>query len=113
MGKFRPGRRMRWPIAALGTAAVLTVPSCAGGGGGAQASVSEKQTIVFAVQGGIGGGLGSEGANTAKEIAAFEKKYPNIRIKVHPISGDSADQAEAQIRPLLVAGNSTPDVIDA
>jgi multiple sugar transport system substrate-binding protein len=113
MVDIRVGRR-RWLIAVIAVITAATVlSSCSGGGSGKQAPLSGKQTIVFAVQGGVSGGLGSEGANTAKEITAFEAKYPNITVKVQPTSGDSADQAEAQIRPLLASGNSTPDIIDA
>jgi multiple sugar transport system substrate-binding protein len=105
------GGRLRWAVA--GMSVVVTAASgCSVGSsqGASQVSADAQQTIVFAVQGGTTGGLGSEGQATADEITAFEQLHPNITVSVQALPSTGAHDA---VVPLLSAGSGTPDVIDA
>jgi multiple sugar transport system substrate-binding protein len=101
-------------VTALAICPALVLGACGSSGGGSakQTPLSAKQTIVFAVQGGTGGGVGSEGAAGAAEIAAFEQAHPNIKVKVLPLASTS-DDARQQVVQYLSAGSATPDVIDS
>jgi multiple sugar transport system substrate-binding protein len=77
-----------------------------------QVPLSAKQTLVWAIEGGVSNAVGSEGLASRNEVAGFEKKYPNIKVSVVPLSED-ADTARATVDRDFLAGSSTPDVIDA
>ncbi len=77
-----------------------------------QVPLSAKQTLVWAIQGGVSNTVGSEGAASKAEVAGFEKLHPNIKVTVVPLSED-ADTARASIDRDFLARSSTPDVIDA
>ena len=76
----------------------LSTAASAGVSGAAsrQVPLSARQTLVWAIQGGTSNAIGSEGLASKNEVAAFEKAYPNITIKVVPLSED-ADTARATI----------------
>lgn len=116
-GRGSLGRRVgRWGAAlalALCAAPALAACGSASSSPPAQTTANARQTIVFAVQGGTSGGLGSEGRATADEIAGFERAHPNITVKVLPLSSASVDQARQQVTQYFLAGDSTPDVIDS
>ena len=80
--------------------------------GSGQVALSASQTLVWAIQGGTSNAIGSEGLASKNEVSQFEKAYPEITIKVVPLSED-ADTARATIDRDFLATSSTPDVIDA
>lgn len=121
LGVMRKARRLLAVAGALGVASGAAACGSSSGGGSAagtsvtakgQVPASAKQTIVWAIQGGTGGGLGSEGAQNAYEIKTFERAHPNITVKVQTLSGTSSDQAQTQLTNNFTAGDSTPDVLD-
>jgi multiple sugar transport system substrate-binding protein len=71
-----------------------------------------RQTIVWAVQGGVSGGVGSEGLASRDVIANFERAYPNIKVQVLALSSD-ADTALQTVNQHFIAGDSAPDLIDS
>ena len=73
---------------------------------------TKPQTIVWAVQGGVNGGVGSEGLASRDVIANFEKVHPNIKVQVLALSSD-ADTAIQTVNQAFIAGDSTPDIIDS
>ena len=90
---------------------VLAIGTSAGGSSAAQKSVatpsSAKQTISFAES-----GLGTEGAQTAVAIKAFEKANPNIKVTTDVLSSDSTTYLQ-QLEQRFIAGSSTPDVLES
>jgi multiple sugar transport system substrate-binding protein len=112
----RAARRVRGLGAAAGVLAAACLGACGSSSDDAspskQVPAGAKQEIVFAVQGGTSGGLGSEGANTAKEIKAFEAANPNIKVKVLPLAS-ATDQAYQQVTQRFIAKSATPDVINS
>lgn len=97
--------------AALGVVAILGLAACSsssgstsGSGSGGQ-SGGGKQTIAFAIS-----GLGSEGTETEKQVAAFEAANPNIHVNVQVDSPDSTTFLQ-QVNNAFIAGSSTPDLI--
>jgi multiple sugar transport system substrate-binding protein len=97
-GMGRPGARARW-LAAVGAA--LALSACSGGGhvGGG------PTTIEFATQ-----GLGKEVDATNKEVAAFEREHPSIRVNILTLS-PQADVAYQQLSRRFASGDSMPDVV--
>lgn len=112
----RAGRRRAASVAVAVTAvAAVTLAGCGGSASGSSATqvpLGAKQTIVFAVQGGVSSSLGSEGKATGDEIAAFEKAHPNIAVRVLPLSED-VNTSYQQVTQRFLAHSSTPDVIDS
>ena len=113
-----PHRHLRRTGAALALASAVGIAAC--GSSSSSSTVKQvatktptgPQTVVWAVQGGVSGGVGSEGLATRKVIANFEKAYPNIKVKVLALSSD-ADTALQTINQHFIAGEGTPDVIDS
>lgn len=97
-------RRLSWLLSMLAAIALVAV-ACGSGGAGGEVGANEKQTIVFATQ-----GLGAEGDATKEAIKGFEKKHPNIHVKLLTLSSTSND-AYQQLEQRFVAKSSTPDVI--
>lgn len=111
--RLRSRRAAGIAAVACGAAAVLgSLASASNGAGGGQLPISAKQTIVWAIQGGVSNAVGSEGLASKNEVAGFEKAHPNITVQVIPLS-EVADTAKATINNYFLAGSSTPDVIDA
>src|SRR4030088_2561002 len=112
----RAGQRARtrgFAAVALALCGALAPGACGGGGSGPQqVPLSARQTIVFAVQGGISASLGCEGRATGQEIAAFEKAHPNITVQVLPLSED-VNTSYQQVTQRFLAGSSTPDLVDS
>jgi multiple sugar transport system substrate-binding protein len=114
----RHGRLLRrGAIVAAPLCLGLVIAACgssggSGGSGSKQVPLSAKQTLVWAIQGGVSNAVGSEGLASKNEVAGFEKLYPNIKVTVVPLSED-ADTARATIDRDFLAGSTTPDVIDA
>lgn len=77
-----------------------------------QVPLSKPQTITWAIQGGISGGLGSEGQKDREIIASFEKAYPNIKVDVETLSSTSLQQAQSQVQQHFIARDGTPEMID-
>jgi multiple sugar transport system substrate-binding protein len=103
----------------LGTLLALSAGLCLSACGSSAGTSSAKQiaakgpqTIVWAVQGGVSGGVGSEGLASRDVIANFEKAYPNIKVKVLALSSD-ADTALQTVDQHFIAGDGTPDLIDS
>jgi multiple sugar transport system substrate-binding protein len=90
---------------------VLAIGASAGGSSAAQKSAatpsSATQTISFAES-----GLGTEGAQTAAAIKAFEKANPNIKVTTDVLSSDSTTYLQ-QLEQRFIAGSSTPDVLES
>jgi len=112
----RAGQRARTrgsAALALALCAALAPAACGGGGSGPQqVPLGARQTIVFAVQGGISASLGSEGRATGQEIAAFEKAHRGITVQVLPLSED-VNTSYQQVTQRFLAGSSTPDLVDS
>ncbi len=72
-------------IAAVTTAAALLLTACGGSGGGEQKAADEKQTLTV-------WGMGEEGKHLQKLGKEFEKKNPNITVKVTPVGWDVVHQ---------------------
>ena len=100
-------RRLRGLLAiAVAAGAAMFVVS----GGSSAAGVvraAATQTIVFAES-----GLGTEGAQTQKAIAAFEKANPSIKVTIQVLSSDSTTYL-SQLEHSFIAGSSTPDVFES
>jgi multiple sugar transport system substrate-binding protein len=104
-------------LATAGCAVLLAACGSSGGGSGGsdsgQVPLSAHQTIVWAIQGGdTGGAIGTEPSASAHEVAAFEKKHPNIKVQVVALSEDQSTALGTVDRDFL-SKSSTPDVIDA
>jgi multiple sugar transport system substrate-binding protein len=68
---------------------------------------SAQQTIVFAES-----GLGTEGEETKKAIAQFEKAHPNIKVSIDVLSPNSTTYLQ-QLQQRFIAGSPTPDVLES
>jgi multiple sugar transport system substrate-binding protein len=105
-------RTRRIAIAAASTALLGLATACSSGGSGSstttqQSSSSGAQTITFAIS-----GLGSEGAYTEKQVSAFEKANPNIKVVVEVLSSDSTVFL-SQVNNSFAAGSPTPDLVES
>jgi multiple sugar transport system substrate-binding protein len=108
MSRRLGSRGLRRPLAATVAVAALgaLVWTTGASAGGARAAAS-KTTIVFAES-----GLGTEGAQTATAIKAFEKANPAITVKIQVLSSDSTTYL-SQLEHNFIAGSSTPDVFES
>lgn len=75
----------RIAAATAATAALALLLSGCGSGGGEQASAKDKQTLTV-------WGMGEEGKHLAKLGEEFNKKHPNIKVKVTPVGWDVVHQ---------------------
>jgi multiple sugar transport system substrate-binding protein len=89
-----------------GVAAALVAAACGSSSASNPVPASVKQTIVFAES-----GLGTEGAQTAKAITAFEKANPNITVEIDVLSPDSTTYL-SQLEHNFIAGSTTPDIFE-
>lgn len=91
----------------VGAIGVVVLAGCGGSGSNKSngTSAKAKQTIVFATQ-----GLGAEGDASKAAVAGFEKRHPNIKVKILTLSPVS-NNAYQQLQQRFVAKSSTPDVI--
>ncbi len=104
------GRSVRWRAGAIALAAslaALTAACSSSSSSSSAVSVSSSQTITFAES-----GLGTEGMQTAKAIAAFEAANPNIKVNIQVLSSDSTTYL-SQLEHDFIAGSSTPDVFES
>lgn len=100
--------RPKWQVPVLFTALVVGVSACGSSPAATNSGTSStKQTIVFAES-----GLGTEGAQTALAIKAFEKANPNIKVNIDVLSSDSTTYLQ-QLEQRFIAGSSTPDVLES
>jgi multiple sugar transport system substrate-binding protein len=104
-------RPVRWRTATVAVGAIALAAGAAacssGGGSSSSVAASAQQTIVFAES-----GLGTEGAQTAKAIDAFEAANPNIKVSIQVLSSDSTTYL-ASLEHDFIAGSSTPDVFES
>jgi multiple sugar transport system substrate-binding protein len=75
--------------------------------GGGSSAAAGTTTITFAES-----GLGTEGAQTALAIKAFEKANPSIKVSIDVLSSDSTTYLQ-QLQQHFIAGSSTPDVFES
>ena len=103
------GRSVRWRAGAIAVAASLAAltAACSSSSSSSAVPVSTSQTITFAES-----GLGTEGMQTAKAIAAFEAANPNITVNIQVLSSDSTTYL-SQLEHDFIAGSSTPDVFES
>lgn len=97
----------RHGVIAASVVLILAAAACGSSSPTKPVAVSTKQTIVFAES-----GLGSEGAQTAVAIAAFEKANPNITVKTDVLSPDSTTYL-SQLEHSFIAGSTTPDIFES
>jgi multiple sugar transport system substrate-binding protein len=88
-------------------ALALAVTACGSSSTSPPVAGNAKQTIVFAES-----GLGTEGAQTALAIKAFEKANPNITVKTDVLSPESTTYL-SQLEHSFIAGSTTPDVFES
>lgn len=111
--------RLRWLVAALTTAGVVTATACAPGsggsdGGGTDTDPSDVETDV-AEMGEVTLTVWDQEVRSGQDKplkdlnAAFEKKYPNVTIK--RVSRSFSD-LQKQLR-LAISGDDAPDVVQA
>src|SRR3978361_682803 len=101
-----PASRKARRLAGASTAAVLVLvaAACGGTGGGANDDPNAKTTITFW----HGWSAPNEVKGIHQNIAAFEKKHPNITVKaVSNITDDKINQA------LRAGGPKAPDVLSS
>ncbi|MGW6459479.1 sugar ABC transporter substrate-binding protein [Streptomyces sp. NPDC055078] len=77
-------RTARTASVAVALAALFGISAC-GGSGGAGAAADEKQTLTVWA-------MGTEGEKLGDVAAAYQKKNPNITVKVTPVGWDVAHQ---------------------
>jgi len=95
---------------AVGAAILLGLSAAAcssGGSSGSGQSASSAQTITFAIS-----GLGSEGTYTEKQVSAFEKANPNIKVTVEVLSSNSTVFL-SQVNNSFASGSPTPDLVES
>lgn len=103
--------RTRRAAIAVASAALLSLAAAACSSSGSSTAASQPasaaQTITFAIS-----GLGSEGAYTEKQVSAFEKANPNIKVVVEVLSSDSTVFL-SQVNNSFAAGSPTPDLVES
>src|SRR3954454_15365061 len=99
-----PRHHRHLAVAAAAAALVLGATACGGSGGGANDNPNAKTTITFW----HGWSAPNEVKAIQENIAAFEKKHPNITVKaVANITDDKINQA------LRAGGPKAPDVVSS
>jgi multiple sugar transport system substrate-binding protein len=104
--------RTRRTALAVASAALLGLAAACSSSGSSTSSTTNQsasgaQTITFAIS-----GLGSEGAYTEKQVNAFEKANPNIKVVVEVLSSDSTVFL-SQVNNSFAAGSPTPDLVES
>ncbi|OEU87339.1 ABC transporter substrate-binding protein [Streptomyces abyssalis] len=89
----------RIAAATAATTALALLLSACGSGGGEQTSAKDKQTLTV-------WGMGEEGKHLAKLGKEFNKKHPNITVKVTPVGWDVVHQKLVS----AVAAGELPDM---
>ncbi|MER5768790.1 sugar ABC transporter substrate-binding protein [Streptomyces sp. NPDC001985] len=92
-------RTARTASVAVALAAMFGISAC-GGSGGAEVGADEKQTLTVWA-------MGTEGEKLVDVAAEYQKKNPNVTVKVTPVGWDVAHQKQVA----AAAAGNLPDVM--